>query len=413
MLVVALLMLLPGLFIVIAINHRTHNAWNPASVMFYIWSVLLLLATSLGSAWGYYPVDISGIFLVSFFLNVILLVFLVGCNKEIAISYEVKKCNTYALCVFLIFLYLFSEVMYFSRLHAYIPLQTLPSNVWKWKMLILSGTFQENSVLFIGRNLPIIGTIISYTFINTESKKRKFFLGTVILLYVVLAFIYPRRDVMINKLVHLLVPFVFKYRNRMKKLAKLILPIAVVFTFVFFYINDKLTFGNGDVKQSIALYSFGAFNSLQKAIDIGYAPNSELLMGNTFYFVYMVLKYIFPQLAPPGIVLETLGNDTSNVYSSLIAPVIDSRGSYILLIAITIIYACWIGFCFVIAYNWYVKKQTVAAMCFYSTIFSCVIRSFYNPTFSYSDIVFGMIYSMILVVITQTKKEKGTLVIKI
>ncbi len=413
MIVAALLMLLPGVFIVIAINHRTHNAWNPATVMFYIWSVLLILATGLGGSWGYYPMDISGIFLVSFFLDIILLVFLVGCNKDITISYEIEKCDTFTLCVFLILLYFFSEVMYFSKLHAYIPLQTLPFKVWEWKVLILSGTFQENSILFIGRNLAIIGTIVSYTFINAESKKRKFFLGAIILIYIVLTFIYPRRDIMINKLVHLLVPFIFKYRNQTKKLVRLILPLGAIFAVAFFYINDSLTFGSGDLKRSIASYSFGVFNSLQKAIDIGYTSNSDLVMGNTFYFVYMILKYIFPQLAPPGIVLETLGNDTSNVYSALIAPVIDSDGSFILLVSITIIYACWIGVCLAAAYNWYLKKQTVAAMCFYSTIFSCVIRSFYNPTFSYSDIVFGIFYSVILILITQTTRTKGDLATKI
>ena len=400
-------MLLPGMLVVMTINRRTHNAWNPASVMFYIWSILLILATWLGGSWGYYPMNVSGIFIVSLFLDIILIVFFVGSNKDVNINYETKKCNTYALCVFLILLYFLSEIMYFSTLHTYIPIQTLPFKVWEWKMLILSGNFNENSFLFIGRNIPLVGTIVSYTFINEKSKKRKFFLGTFIIIYLAMAFINPRRDVMINKLVCLLVPFIFKYRKETKKLAKLVLPIIAVFGIVFFYINDSLTFGTGDFKSSITLYSFGAFNSLQKAIDVGYPSNSNLVMANTFYFVYMVLKYIFPQLSPPGIVLETLGNDTSNVYSALIAPVIDSGGSTAALAFIVFIYACWIGICLVAAYNWYSKKQSVAALCFYSTIFSCVIRSFYNPTFSYSDIVFGMFYSIIIALVTQTTKEKG------
>ncbi len=413
LIIIALIMLLPCFFIVIAINQRTHSAWTPASCMFYVWSVLLILATGLGDSWGYYPMNITGIFLVSFFLDIILLVFFLGCSKNIVINYEVERSNTFSLCVFLILLYFFSEILYFLRLNSYIPLQMLPFRIWEWKMLILSGAIQEDSILFIGKNLTIIGTIISYTFINVESKKKKVFLGTVLLIYIVLAFIYPRRDVTINKLVCLLVPFVFKYRNRMKKLIKLFLPIGVVFAVAFFYINNELTFGSGNIKHSIASYSFGAFNSLQKAIDVGYDSNSELPMGNTFYFIYMILKHIFPRLSPPGIVLESLGADTSNVYSALIAPVIDSEGSLILLVAITILYACWIGVCLVTAYNWYLKKQTVASMCFYSTIFSCVVRSFYNPTFSYSDILFGIIYSVILVLITQTIKGKGKLVIKI
>lgn len=413
MIAFSLLMLLPGMFTVIAINRKTHNAWTPASVMFYIWSVLLILATWLGASWGYYPMGISGIFIVSLFLEIILLVFFAGSNKDTTINHQVEKCNIYGLCVFLILLYLFSEIMYFSKLNEYIPIKTLPFRVWNWKMLILSGTFNEKSILFIGRNLTFFGTILSYTFINEKTKKRKFFLGTVLLIYVLMAFVNPRRDVMITKLVYLLVPFLFRYRNETRKLMKLVFPVIAIFTVVFFYINESLSFGDSDIKRTIASYSFGVFNSLQKAIDVGYDSNSNLIMGNTFYFIYMILKYISPQLAPPGIVLEVLGEDTSNVYSALIAPVIDSDGSIVALVFITFIYACWIGICLVFAYNWYSKKQTIASLYFCSTIYSCVIRSFYNPTFSYSDIVFGMFYSLVLFLVTQTKREKRNLVKKI
>ena len=47
MLLVSLVFLLPEFLIVVLINNKTSNKLNPASVMFYIWSSLLILAKSL------------------------------------------------------------------------------------------------------------------------------------------------------------------------------------------------------------------------------------------------------------------------------------------------------------------------------------------------------------------------------
>ena len=401
MLIGSLVFLLPEFLIVVLINKKTSNRLNPASVMFYIWSILLILAASLGNSWGYYPMKISGILTISLFLFVILIVFYVACKKDVCVCYELPKESSYTLCLLFVSLYFFSEAMYFIKLNAYIPINELPFQLWKWKNLILAGTFDENSILFIGKWLSFIGTIIAYTFINESKKSRRIILGFIVIVYILMAFFYPRRDVMINKLVCILTPFTFKYRKSLKNLLKIVLPIGIFFVIIFFYINDSLTFGESNIKHAIASYSFGSFNSLQKALDIGYPTNTNLLLGNTFYFLYMILKYVFPSLAPPSIILETLGQDTSNVYTSLIAPVLDANGDVFYMIVAVLLYAIWIGMIMCISYNFYLKKQTIASLCLYSTVFSCVVRSFYNPTFSYSDIVFAVLYSIILSMLTK------------
>ena len=95
MLLVSLVFLLPEFLIVVLINNKTSNKLNPASVMFYIWSILLILATSLGNSWGYYPMKISGILTISLFLFVILIVFYVNKTIKMMVFFSFSSTASY------------------------------------------------------------------------------------------------------------------------------------------------------------------------------------------------------------------------------------------------------------------------------------------------------------------------------
>ena len=262
---------------------------------------------------------------------------------------------------------------------------------------MLTGSFSESSILYLGRNLSIIGTILSLNLIiNLGQKGKKAISILMALIYLALVFINPRRDPMIDKLAYFLCPLLFVYRNRMSKLIKYIVPLSAVFIFLFIYISDALTFGQRSIMELAGRYTYVPFNSLQKALDEGYPSNTNLIMGNTFYFVYMILKYAFPMLAPPTIILSALGPETGNVYTSIIAPLIDSNGNAFYFAFILTIYAAYIGIVIAISMNLIHRRRNLSSYVFYCAVFACAIRSYFNPTFSYAEVVGGILNAVVV-----------------
>ena len=92
-------------------------------------------------------------------------------------------------------------------------------------------------------------------------------------------------------------------------------------------------------------------------------------MGNLFYFVYMILKYAFPMLAPPRIILSDLGPETGNVYTSIIAPLIDSNGNTFYFVFLTI-YAAYIGIVIAISMNLIHRRKNLLSYVFYCAVFA-------------------------------------------
>lgn len=417
LLIFAIVAMLPVWFLCYCLNVKLRNKANPASIMVYIWSVMLLLAVSIGKKWGYYPMDASGIIIVSLFLFCIIFSVYLFSRKD---SLGTKTYSThvtmewinvndmvlYKVTLFLFALFIISQVIYFVRLNSYIPLLSLPANIWKWKNLILTGQFSESSPLYFPRDFSMLGTIISLCYIQNKGKKRSKVMLMILVIYSVLSFMNPRRDPILVKMIYILSPFIYVYRNRMKKIIVKCAPFLAVFAVLFFFTYNALTFGSGSIQRAIGSYTFGAFNSLQKAIDVGYSEESNIFWGNTFYFVYMFLKYLVPSLAPPNIVLESLGTDTTNVYTALIAPLIDANGSVFMFIVTMLLYAFYIGAVMAVSINIFSTKRDVPSFCFYSAVFACSIRTFYNPTFSWSDIVFAAVYAVILQMILKRNPKR-------
>ena len=348
------LLTIESLFLVKSYSQKTNSKLNPVSVMNVIWLLLLNIAFYFGSTFGFYAVDFSCIVFVVLFLNIITLVAWFSSKGQLKNNHLIderqvyttiidsRRMYTLTLLVFAVFL--ISNVFYFRDLGRHLSLTSLYTNIWAWKNLVLTGAFQENSILYIGRNLSVVGTVFALNLIiNWNNKSRRFISLIICFVYVLTVFFNPRRDPMIDKLIFFLCPFLFIYRNRLSKMYKFLIPIGIAFTLLFIYISDALTFGQGSILELSGRYTFAPFNSLQCAIDNGYPPNTTLFLGNTFYFVYMMLKYITPELTPPDIVLIPLGNNTGNVYTALIAPLIDSHENLVAFFFILVLYAVYIG----------------------------------------------------------------------
>ena len=204
-------------------------------------------------------------------------------------------------------------------------------------------------------------------------------------------------------MIYVIAPFLVLYKNK-GKIFKLILPLSIVFIALFSVLTEQLTFGERTVSDTIGLYTYGSYNSLQKAIDNGYPSNTSLFLGNTFYFVYMILKFISPSLTPPDIVLQSMGRDTKNVYTALIAPLIDANGNMFSFSLIVLLYGIYIGCVLAFFYKSYTKNKTkISSLILYCACYSCAIRSFYNPSFSLSDFVFALAYWGVAKIIENSK----------
>lgn len=393
------------LFLVKCFNQKSRSKLNPVSSMSIIWIIFLNMAFYFGERFGFYAVDFSCIASVFLFLNILVFVAWAVTNRYEQVeagkdtSYEdlINSKRLYSLSIFAFALFAASNIFYFRDLGRYISLTSLYANIWRWKNLVLTGVFSEDSFLYIGRNLSIFGTIFSLNLIvNWRNKGRRYISLVFCLLYVMIVFLNPRRDPMIDKLVFFLCPLAFMYRNKLAKLYKIIIPIGIAFTLLFVYISNALTFGQRSIIELAGRYTFAPFNSLQSALDNGYPANTDLLFGNTFYFVYTVLKFISPRLAPPNIVLSEIGSDTGNVYTALIAPLIDSHGSLVVFHIFLIIYAIYIGLVIGISQNLINKYYNLPAFIFYSGVFACAVRTFYNPTFSYVEVLGSVLNAVIV-----------------
>ena len=403
MIVIAVLFSLPVLFLAYNVNTRTRYIFNPASLMAYIWLFFLFLAILVGPRSGFYPVNTEAILAVFIFLSTILIVFYFVFGKTTSIQKlnetEIDRHQLMRLSTFLFLICIFSNVAYFAQVNRLIPITTLVNNLWAWKNYVLLGTINESGIIYIGRNLALIGAVLSINAFYNKTKTSKLFL----LIYILLAFLNPRRDPIIIKIIYVIAPFLVLYKNK-RKVFRLILPLSIAFVALFTVLTEQLTFGERTVSDTIGLYTYGSYNSLQKAIDNGYPSNTSLFLGNTFYFVYMVLKYISPSLTPPDIVLQSMGSDTTNVYTALIAPLIDANGNMFSFLLIILLYSFYIGCMLAFFYKSYIKNKTkISSLILYCACYSCVIRSFYNPSFSLSDFLFALVYWGIAKIIENSK----------
>lgn len=398
------LMTLEVLFLVKSYNQRTNSKLNPVSIMCYLWLLLLNMAFYIGDRFNYYPIDLGCVISVIAFLNIIVIVAWLtsrahSIETQDYVSFieliDAKRVYTVSLIGFALFIV--GNVFYFRDLGRHIPLGYLYANIWRWKNLVLTGGFNEESILYIGRNISILGTLFAVNLlVSWNNKRHRLMSAFVCIVYVAIVFLNARRDPMIDKMIYFLAPIIFVYRNRITKLYKYLIPLAVIFVFLFIYISDALTFGQRSMLELAGRYTFAPFNSFQNALDVGYPTNTDLPLGNTFYFIYMILKYIHPVFTPPYIVLTSVGENTGNVYTALIAPLIDSHGNTFLFAIILIIYAIYIGLLFGVSHNLVAKNNNLSSFVFYSAIFACAIRSFYNPTFSYAEVVGGVINALVV-----------------
>lgn len=395
MIIITLIISLPVLFLSYVVFLQTKQRLNPASLLVYIWVILLLLAVSIGDDSGFYPMDVTGIFAVFTFLLVVLLVFYLTMRKTSTIEVEptvIDQSYLMSVSVFLFFLCIFSNIMYLVQVSQYISIGSLLKNMWSWKHLVLTGVIKESGLLYIGRNLALTGAVLS---INMYFNKGR--LSTLMLIvFVILAFLNPRRDPIIIKLIYVIAPLLVLYKGNIKRILLLAIPVGILFFILSLTLTSQLSFGERTLGDTIGLYTYGSFNSLQKAIDFGYPQNTNLILGNTFYFIYMFLKYISPVFTPPEIILVSLGKDTTNVYTALIAPLIDANGSYFWFLFITILYGVFVGYVTGLFYKSYINHPNrVSSLILFCSCYSCIVRSFYNPSFSYSDYVFAVIYWMV------------------
>lgn len=419
--VITLLVILSAFDLLVIIhffNKKAGMKYNSVSVMIYLWVILMVMSSILGEKFGFYPLDVSCVFFAFLFLTLILFTAnaVIKKNNHFAENQTnsivlVDEAVIYRVSIAFFLLYAGSNYFYFKNLGKYIPLSNLLGSLWRWKNLVLTGTFSENSLLYIGRNLGFIGLILSINFIKNKHSNnvmRRLTSAVMLLIYIAVTFLNPRRDPMIDKIIYVAVPFIYTYRSETKKLLKIAVPMAFFFAIAFIVIAESMSFGNYNIVEMLGRYTFAAFNSMQKALDVGYASNSNLVLSNTFYYIYMILKYFIPQLAPPAIILNGLGSDTGNIYTSLIAPYIDSNGSILIFTGCLIIYAVYIGIINGVAIN-QVRKGTISGYVFYAAVFACAVRSFYNPTFSYAEVLFGALYAVLLSVAMprMVTKKKG------
>ena len=408
---------LETLFLSSYLSFKVKNKFNPVSVMSYIWILFLLLSEISGSKMNYYPVDYQVVLIVFLFLNVILLTsyFFVSpytdsqtiITKAVNNVFNVSDKGVYLLTIFCFVLYVTSQYFYFKNLSDFIPLNSIFYSIWRWKHLIITGELTGNSLLLIGRSVPAIGTIFAVNYLLNKNKKGKRIISFLILFfYLLLTFIYPQRDYMADRFIYVLCPFVVYYRGKVKFFLQWLLPIFLAFIFVFAFIQASLSFSDIMSLESLGAYTFASFNSLQMVIDYGYASNTDLLLGNTFYFVYMILKYISPILKPPDIILEFFGGsyNSVNVYTSLIAPFIDSNGNMLLFCFIVIVYGLYIGVVFALSMNIMQKKNDLPALIFFSAAYACSIRSFMNPTFSYGEMLITACFALFINVFFRFRK---------
>lgn len=395
----AAIMLIVPLTLSWQINRKINIRFNPYSVMVIIWAIMIILATVLGDKIGLYPLEVSGIMISIIFLTFIgIIVYIFGVRSHYPLkATEYQDIDDVilnddrlikTLMIISTVLWIIGNIMYFFDLNRYIPLVALPSQLWRWKNLILTGVINENSLRYLGRNLNIIGLIFALNFKINKTKK-----GFLLLLaYVLVSFIDVRKDTIIISLIYVLIPFVGR---KSKSIIKILFPLGAMFIVFFVFTIQELNFGTVNWERIIGIYTFGSFNSLQKALSVGMNSQNNLFMGNSFYFVYSILKYIIPSLAPSGITLETLGSDSTNVYTTLIPVVLDSD-NWFEFWSIFFIYSLYIGVIIVVSINYFNRKPSLQSYILYCSVFSCAVRTFYNPTFSYMDILFAFIYMMLI-----------------
>ena len=382
----------------ILVNKRSGYILNPVSVIVYLFGTLLLSATIFAKSAGLFEISAKCILIVFIFLFIIEIVFLA------AIRYRKTKFRTiwlfansnrlYLISIICFGVFLVSTFVYYYNLNTYIPLTSILTRMWKWKNLVLTNTIDERNIIYIGRNLPLFGMLFSVTFIVNKNKRKT--MALILVVYIALSFLNPRREPIIKNIIYISVPFIIAYKNKIGRLLAFAIPIVIVFAVIFSELSNQLSFGEMSFSQSISLYTIGPFCSLSKALEMGYPRNTNLPYGNMLYFIYSLLKYFSTSLTPPDITLNSLDSNTTNVYTCLIAPLIDSDGFSFLMIFNVCLYALYTGLIISFVVAMYHKHHNVSSLFLLCSCTSSAVRSFFNPTFSYTEFLQGLLIAVLL-----------------
>lgn len=408
-----ILVTIVSIFFSTIVSKKTKDLFNPYSIMVYIWGVFSFFAVIIGNQFGFYPMNFFGISFVYAFLITIGIMTLIILNigssyvkitdESLCLKYDKSRLSNITDILFVFAL--IGNILYWNDINKLIPLKSIFENPWLLKNAIVNRQI-TNSWKYLGRGFSLTGTFIVITLYST--KKKKYF--GMLLIYLALAFLNIQKDLILVKLIYIVVPFLLISRTDLKKRIKLLMPLFIIFIIIF-NINYKfMTFGNGNFISGLGAYTFGSFHSLQYILDNGYPTNTNLLFGNTFYWVFSILKYINPIFTPPNIIMKFLSSNIVNVYTSLSVIVLDSNGEDFIMIMLMIVYGIYIGFLIGLSCLLINKKNiNIATVGFYTSIISCAVRSYMNPTFSFLEIYLVLFYAFILDFLLKKKVLNGFL----
>ena len=400
------------LILVFTVNKFTKDFFNPYAIMCYIWITFIIGANLFDVYVGYYEMRISSIMLCYTFLLIIglsyyVLLKLFDRSKAINYSRDLKDHSTYLnkekiLKIANIFFVWFiaTNILYWINVFKIISIGEILRNPGYFKYLVLNDIINDNSIIYLGRNFSIIGATLTLAyFLSNKSKKNLFMLIT----YIILALVDIRREPMIIKLTGIMLIILLNSKKKIHKSIKQLLLIGSIFLIVFFTTTTMLN-PDGNMNRIIFSYTVGAFPSLQALID-NPPVLTNLPLAHTFYFVYAFLKFIDPRLTPPSVVLPTISTKSTNVYTALSYVVMDSRGNYLTMYLILIIYGIFVGTIFAVSTYMFNKKITFLSLSIYLTAGTLAIRSFMNPAFSHLDMIFSIFYGVILVAMFRIDKQ--------
>lgn len=395
-------------FLARIINKEMGDSLNPYSIMTYIWGPFIVCSSVFAEYVNFYEMKFSGVlfsyaFLLIIGINVLLVLkFFKSGRTERKACFNFNKSILKKTAYIMFSLCIFGNILYWYDVNNVVSIGSIITNPWLLKNYVVNKIIDDNSIKYLGRNLALIGTVLTLLYLDTNKKKHLIML----IIYIFLAFLNIRREPLLIKLIYIFVPVFILYRNKVDIILKRTFPFFIGFCFFFFITLDALTFGEADLTRSLYSYTAGAFNSLQAMIDSGYTEKSDLFLNYTFYWIYAFLKFIFPALGTPNIVLDTIGSNTTNIYTALSAVVIDANGDYFSMAMILMIYGIYVGALIGISSVMITRKVNFFTIIFYSAVISCVVRSYINPTFSFLDIHFALLYGFIMQAIFDYKNKK-------
>ena len=372
---------------------------NIYTILSVIWVVFVSMAILTNRYLGDYPtIGLEAVFMADMFIITVGVIMILiskvetsNKNKKVQPTniLNYKALNTIVHLLFIVFI--LSNFLYFIRLNELIGLRNIVLNPYLWKSASLSENINENSILYIGRNIPILGSLLLIVFL----KKRKFYTFILVMIYYLVSLTNIRRDPVMIQLIYFILPFIINYGNSVTKIVKVLIPTISLFLVIFITTMDFLTFGSDLTAQTIASYTFGSFNSLQYALKNGYQNFSQIPLNYSFYWVYTITKFLFSNISVPNIILQSVPNG-GNVYTGLINIVIDSKGNLYTLLIVFVIYTFYVSIILYSSMRFLQNKLNLFSIAYYGAVLSASIRFYMNPTFSGTEIFFSLIIGIIL-----------------